>query len=198
MSHIPLHVCELRFTTLPYSTDKAIFFSFFFFNFSVVRKKRLKTYKLLLFFLLPYMTPTSISTTPKDPPVFLYIFHITLPKIPKDSIFLFSPQRSYEFASKLPNNMIPLPQEPSNLSCPKIKRLNNQIHSGWITFTTKLEKSDPCKYQYHIDEKWVIGNTKWLSWLRRGRHSYWKVVRVCAALKTPFFGPFFHSGDPPF
>ena len=31
-----------------------------------------------------------------------------------------------------------------------------------------------------------------------GGHSHWKVVWECAALKTPFFRPFFISGDPPF
>ena len=31
-----------------------------------------------------------------------------------------------------------------------------------------------------------------------GGHSNWTVVWVCAALKTPFFRPFFLSRDPPF
>ena len=31
-----------------------------------------------------------------------------------------------------------------------------------------------------------------------GGHSYWKVVQVCASLKTSFFRPFFRSGVPPF
>ena len=31
-----------------------------------------------------------------------------------------------------------------------------------------------------------------------GRHSHWKVVRGCDALKPPFSGHFFCSGDPPF